>query len=109
MAAYVVITRLRTRNRAELDLYAQQAPNFLAGHAIKWLALFGPCEVKEGPGAESVAILEFPTLAEAKAWYDSPAYQDASRHRFQGGDYSVLIVEGPAADAPTDATGRPKH
>jgi hypothetical protein len=38
-----------------------------------------------------------------------PEEEDASRHRFQGGDASVLTVEGPAADAPTDATGRPKH
>src|SRR5258708_4402932 len=99
MAAYVVFTRVRTRNRAELDLYAKQAPAFLVGHNIKWLAHFGPCEVVEGPGVESVAILEFPTLAEAKAWYASPAYQEASRHRFMGGDYSAIIVEGAAPTA----------
>jgi uncharacterized protein (DUF1330 family) len=95
MSAYIVITRLRTRNRAELDLYAEQAPTFLAGHAIKWIAHFRtPCETVEGPEVEGVAILEFPTLEEAKAWYASPAYQDASQHRFRGGDYSTVIVEG---------------
>lgn len=75
-----------------------QRESFLAGHAITWLAYFsGAFEVVEGPGAESVAILEFPTLAEAKAWYSSPAYQVASQHRFRGGDYGVMIVEGGAA------------
>lgn len=95
MAAYVVVTKLRTRNRAELDAYATQAPAFMSGHACKRLAYFtNPCEVVEGPSLESVAILEFASMAEAKAWYESPAYQEASKHRYQGGDYGMLIVEG---------------
>jgi uncharacterized protein (DUF1330 family) len=94
MAAYIVITRLRKRNPVELALYAKEAPSFLAGHPIKFLSNFGPCEVAEGPGVEGIAILEFPSLAEAKTWYTSPAYQEASKHRFLGGDYSVVFVEG---------------
>jgi len=101
MAAYIVFMRLRTRNSEELALYAKEAPVFLAGHAINWLARFGsPCETLEGPEAEGAAILEFSTLAEVKAWYASPAYQDASQHRFRGGDYSAILVEGSALEAP---------
>ena len=94
MPAYIVFTRIRTRNPAELKRYAEQAPAFLAGHAITRLANFGPCEVREGPGLEGVAILEFPSIEAARAWYDSPAYQSASQHRYLGGDYSAVIVEG---------------
>ena len=94
MSAYVVFLRLRTRNPAELALYAQAAPAFMAGHDVRRLANFGPCETVEGAGAEGVAILEFATMAAAKAWYESPAYQEASRHRFMGGDYSAIFVEG---------------
>jgi len=94
MAAYIVVTRLRTRSRAELELYAKETPRFLAGHNVKFLTYFGPCEVVEGAGIEGVAILEFPTLAEAKTWYTSPDYQRAIHHRFLGGDYSAVIVEG---------------
>jgi uncharacterized protein (DUF1330 family) len=54
--------------------------------------------VKEGAGVEGVAIIEFPTFAEAKAWYESPVYQEASQHRFRGGDYDVVIVEGLRED-----------
>ncbi len=98
MAAYVIITKFRTRNPSQLEAYASKRESFLAGHSIRWLAFFsGRCEVVEGPGAESVAILEFPTMAEAKAWYTSPVYQEASQHRFRGGDYGVVIVEGGAA------------
>jgi uncharacterized protein (DUF1330 family) len=99
MAAYVIITKTRTRNREELDLYAKQAPAFMAGHRATFLARFGACEVREGAAVEGVAIIEFPTIEEARAWYESPAYQEASQHRFQGGDYNVVIVEGLATSA----------
>jgi uncharacterized protein (DUF1330 family) len=98
MAAYVIITKLRTRNPAELELYAKERPNFLRGHSVKFLARFGRCEVLEGAGVEGVAILEFPTFAEAKAWYESPVYQEASLHRFKGGDYSAILTEGGLPD-----------
>ena len=94
MTAYIVATRLRTRNPAELEIYRDQARDLLADPKIKWLARFGACEVKEGPNVEGVAILEFPTLDQAQAWYASPDYQEAVRHRFMGGDYSFIIVEG---------------
>jgi uncharacterized protein (DUF1330 family) len=98
MAAYVIITKLRTRNPAELELYAKERPKFLSGHAIKFLARFGRCEVVEGAGVEGAAILEFPSFEAAQAWYRSPVYQEASRHRFLGGDYSAVIIEGAVAD-----------
>jgi uncharacterized protein (DUF1330 family) len=101
MPAYVVITKTRTRDASELALYSKQAPAFMAGHAATFLARFGACEVKEGSGAEGVAIIEFPTFAEAKAWYESPAYQEASHHRFRGGDYNIVIVEGVASSPGT--------
>jgi uncharacterized protein (DUF1330 family) len=96
MPAYVVITKTRTRNPGELALYAKQAPTFMAGHPATFLARFGSCETVEGAAVEGVAIIEFPTFAEAKAWYGSPAYQEASQHRFRGGDYNAVIVEGLA-------------
>jgi uncharacterized protein (DUF1330 family) len=73
----------------------------MAGHPATYLARFGNCEVKEGAAVEGVAISQCPTFEEAKAWYESPAYQDASQHRFRGGDYNVVIVEGlPPTPAP---------
>jgi uncharacterized protein (DUF1330 family) len=94
MPSYIVITKERTRDRAELDLYAAQHEIFISGHALRYRARFGRYEVVEGPETEGVAILEFPTFEEAKAWYASAAYQKASEHRFQGGDFRVVIVEG---------------
>jgi uncharacterized protein (DUF1330 family) len=94
MPAYIVFTRLRTRNPEEIRRYSEQAADFLAGRRIKFLARFGRFEVKEGGGVEGVAILEFPGFDEAQAWYESPAYQSARQHRHGGADYSAIVVEG---------------
>jgi uncharacterized protein (DUF1330 family) len=94
MAAYVVITKTRTRNPEQLAEYAKQAPAFMNGHSATYLARFGRSESREGAPSEGVAIIAFPTFDEAKAWYESAAYQDASQHRYRGGDYNIVIVEG---------------
>jgi uncharacterized protein (DUF1330 family) len=94
MSAYVIFIRESTRNPAEMETYSKAAGAALAGHPVKVLAVYGRHEVLEGPEVEGVVILEFPGIAEAKAWYDSPAYREAREHRFRGADYRAVIVEG---------------
>ena len=94
MPAFIVFTRDKTRDPAELAIYTQKAGPASAGHAVKPLAVYGHHEVLEGDPVEGVVILEFPTFEEAKAWYDSPAYRDAREHRFKGADYRAVIVQG---------------
>ena len=43
---------------------------------------------------ESVTIAQFPDMAAAKAWYDSPEYQDAKQHRLSGADFRIILTEG---------------
>ena len=39
-------------------------------------------------------LLQFPDMATAKAWYDSPAYTAARKHRQAGADYRFILFEG---------------
>ena len=94
MPAYVIFIRERTLDPSELEAYARAAPPSLEGLPIKFLAAYGRQEVLEGPAPEGVAIAEFPSVEEAKQWYESPAYQAAAQHRFKGATYRGLIVEG---------------
>jgi uncharacterized protein (DUF1330 family) len=94
MAAYIVFLRENTRDAAELDTYSQNVDATLAGHPVTVLAAYGAQEVLEGPGVEGVVILEFPSVEEAKAWYESPAYREVREHRFRGADYRAVLVEG---------------
>jgi hypothetical protein len=57
MVAYIVFTRERTRNQAELDTYSQKVPASMSGHALTPRALYGRQEVLEGAAVEGVVIL----------------------------------------------------
>jgi uncharacterized protein (DUF1330 family) len=94
MAAYVVFTREKTRDPEELAAYSKKSGATLAGHSVKALAAYGKFEVLEGPATEGVVILEFPSIEEAKAWYNGPAYKEARELRFKGADYRCVVVQG---------------
>jgi uncharacterized protein (DUF1330 family) len=93
MAAFIVFTRERLRDQAEMDAYAPKAGASMAGHEGKPHAYYGKHETLEGAPIDGAVIVEFPTMEAAKAWYDSPAYTEARAHRFQGADYRVFITE----------------
>ena len=94
MAAYIVFTREKMRNPEAYEDYRKKARPAAEGHPLKPLALYGKYETLEGPAIEGAVILEFPSIEAAKTYYNSPAYQDAVKHRFLGADYRVFIVEG---------------
>ena len=94
MPAYMVFTRERMRDEKEYEIYKQKNRIAMAGRPIKRDVLYGKYEVLEGAEVQGVVILEFPTVSDAKAYYDSPAYREAREHRFKAADYRVLIVEG---------------
>jgi len=94
MSAYAVFIRESTQDQSELDAYAPKAEASLAGHNVTVLAAYGRQEVLEGPPVEGIVIVEFPSIEDAKVWYDSPAYREAREHRFRGARYRAVIVEG---------------
>lgn len=94
MTAYVVFTRERMRSTSDFEAYTPLARASFAGHDLEPLAAYGKCETLEGAPIEGAVILSFPTMEAAKAWYDSPAYTEARRHRFLGADYRAFITDG---------------
>jgi uncharacterized protein (DUF1330 family) len=63
MGAYVVFTRERTRNAAQMDQYRLRVPASFQQHPATIRAIHGRHEVLEGPAIEEIIILEFPTYA----------------------------------------------
>ena len=94
MAAYVIFIRERIKDPKELAIYGEKGAGAGAGHPLKLLALYGASETWEGPKADGVVILEFPTSDAARKWYQSPVYQAAKVHRERGADYRAILVEG---------------
>jgi uncharacterized protein (DUF1330 family) len=94
MVAYVIFIEERTLDQKEVDAYKELAPAAMANQPITFRIAHGRKEVVEGSDFEDIMMLEFPSFEEAKTWYNSPAYQAASEHRFKGADYRAIIVEG---------------
>ena len=94
MVAYVVMVRDKMTDPAAFETYSSLAGPAAVGHAMTPLAIYGKLETLEGPEIEGAVILQFPSIEEAKAWYDSPAYQAAAVHRKAGAVYHGFVVEG---------------
>ncbi len=62
-------------------------------------------EVKEGDWPGAVVVIGFPGISEARAWWDSPAYQEIAPLRSRHIEGDIILVEGvpdgydPAATA----------
>ena len=61
---------------------------------LKPLAVYGATDALEGEAPDGTIIVEFPSVEEARAWYNSPGYQAAIPYRQKAADYRVFIVEG---------------
>jgi uncharacterized protein (DUF1330 family) len=94
MAAYVLFAREKMMDPKEMESYMEKAPASFVGHPVQVLATHTHFEVIEGPPVESVVLLKFPSLAEAKAWYQGPGYAEALAHRLKGAVYRCLMFEG---------------
>ncbi|UVO54289.1 DUF1330 domain-containing protein [Sphingomonas sp. SUN039] len=62
--------------------------------SVKPLIVYGAMETLEGAAPDGIVLLEFPTMADAKAWYHSDAYQAAAAHRKSAAPYRAIFVEG---------------
>lgn len=96
MPAYLIVYReSAVRDPAELALYQAKVRQRTGSEPRPTpRVLEGAVTPLEGRPPEAVIMLEFPTVGEAKAWYDSPSYQAALPHRKNAADYRVIIVDG---------------
>lgn len=94
MTAYFVAVRNGITDPAAMETYSELAGKSLAGHPVTPLAFYGKTRSTDGPPTDSAVIVAFPTFAEAEAWYDSGAYQEALPYRLKGADYQTFIIEG---------------
>jgi len=75
--------------------YRQKVPATIAAHGGRYLARGGQVEVLEGSlPAKRLAIVEFPSMAEAKAWWSSPDYQPLRAIRERTTKSTLVITEG---------------
>jgi len=94
VSAYVIVVIKHTKDEKEVGEYRRIGIPSLQATNVKFRVRPGPVEVLEGEPVEAIVMLEFPTIAEAKEWYNSPVYQEALEHRRKGAECHAFMVEG---------------
>ena len=75
--------------------YRRQVPALIAAHGGRYLVRGGALTVLEGGWApKRCVILEFPSAAKLRAWYDSPAYVPLRAIRERTTKSKLVMVEG---------------
>ena len=94
MAGYV-IAQIKVNDPEPYKEYVKQNLEIVEKYGGKFLARGGEVEVLEGePPYPRIIVLEFPSVAAARKWYDSPEYEGAKSIRMASADTNLLIVEG---------------
>ena len=62
--------------------------------SLEPLVAYGAVETLEGEAPDGVVMLRFESVEDARAWYESPAYQAALPHRLKSADWRAFIVKG---------------
>lgn len=76
--------------------YVTTAAPAMQRHGARFLARGGPFQDMEGEARARNVVIEFSSMEEALACYNSPEYQEAKRVRQEVSDAEILIVEGVA-------------
>jgi uncharacterized protein (DUF1330 family) len=90
-----VIANVTVNDPVRYAAYRQQVDATLEPFGGRFLARGGAVAILEGdwrPGR--LVNLEFPSVAQARAWWDSPAYAAAKAIRQATSDGTLLVIEG---------------
>jgi len=92
---YVIVQVSEIHDPDAYATYRPLAGKTVADHGGTFLVRGGNAERLEGEGeCGRNVVLEFPSVAAAKAWYSSPEYQAALKIRLAASTGSLIIVEG---------------
>jgi uncharacterized protein (DUF1330 family) len=96
MAAYVVVN-VDVKDPLKYEDYKKMVPPTLKPYGGRFLVRGGHVQSREGTWQpKRFVILEFPTVDQAKAWYDSPEYAPAKTLRQATSTADLIIVDGVA-------------
>jgi uncharacterized protein (DUF1330 family) len=94
MAAYIIVD-VKITDPEVYAQYRQLTPASIAAYGGRFIVRGGPTETLEGdwsPGR--VVVLEFESVARAKAWWASAEYAAAKALRQRSATTRMIVVEG---------------
>jgi uncharacterized protein (DUF1330 family) len=96
MPAGYVIVEMKISDPERYKQYMAAAPASIAAAGGEYLVRGGRHESLEGDWQPArLAVLRFPSLAQARAWYDGELYRAARAKRAGATEYfNMVVVEG---------------
>lgn len=96
MSAYVVL-RINVIDAAKLKDYQAVAPAIIEKYQGRLLARGGEMFTLEGPQeTRRMVLMEFPSLAQAEAFYRSDEYAQAIALRAGAAEFEIVALDGLA-------------
>jgi uncharacterized protein (DUF1330 family) len=94
MSAYIVV-EIEVLDPEQYDAYKQMATDSIPAYGGRYIVRGGAVETLEGGWApRRVVILEFPSAAKARAWWESAEYAEAKALRQSITRTRMFLVEG---------------
>jgi uncharacterized protein (DUF1330 family) len=94
MKAYVIVN-VAIRDPERYKEYIRAATPTVAAHGGKYIVRGGRAELLEGDVAVNrIVVLEFPSYAQARGWFESPEYREAQKIRQSCSAGDLILVEG---------------
>lgn len=91
-----IIAEIEVLNPEPYKAYVAAAGPLVEAYGGKYLVRGGAAEALEGPApAGRMVVVEFPSLADAKRFYDSPEYTEVRKERIENSISWFILVEGP--------------
>jgi len=97
-----IIANIEIADAERYAQYARLTPAAIEKYGGRFVVRGGPVVTLEGPEEKRrIVVLEFPSVAQARTFYDSPEYRHAKSFRDGAATASFILVEGFApAPAP---------
>lgn len=94
MSAYFIVD-IEVLEPADYEVYRDKVPPTIAAYGGKYLTRGGRVVPIEGDWMpKRFVILEFPSVAQFKNWYDSPEYQAVLPIRLRTTKSRAFVIEG---------------
>ena len=94
MSAYLIV-RLDISDEDKIAKYREVTPPIIKKYKGQFIARDSSVVTLEGNlESRRVVIIEFPSMTEAKGFYNSPEYQEAIKLREGGAQVEFIAVEG---------------
>jgi uncharacterized protein (DUF1330 family) len=94
MSAYFIVD-IEIHDPAGLEEYRTQVPATITKYGGRFIVRGGKFEQLEGEWQpKRLVLLEFPSVEQARRWYDSEEYRPLKAMRLKASNSNLILVEG---------------